>query len=80
MAGLNSRKDPQNMVPDVQVPARLDFGRIPVLEISPTVAGAARSVKAVIHEKFQVQARVFREGHDAVAAEVVLINPAGTET
>lgn len=80
MAGLNSRKNPENVAPKPALPAHLEFGRIPVLDISPTVAGGIRPVKAVLNETFQVRARVFREGHDAVAAQVVLINPAGVET
>jgi len=80
MAGLNSRKVSENVTSKVATPALLDFGRIPVLDVSPLVAGGARPVKAVLNETFQVRARVFREGHDAVAAEAVLINPAGIET
>ncbi|NBU85553.1 MAG: alpha-1,4-glucan--maltose-1-phosphate maltosyltransferase [Actinobacteria bacterium] len=80
MAGLNSRKNPENAVSQAPLPAHLEFGRIPVLDVSPTVAGGTRPVKAVLNETFQVRARVFREGHDAVAAEVILINPAGLET
>jgi len=80
MAGVNSRKNTENVAQAPGFSARLDFGRIPVLDVSPTVAGGTRPVKAVLNEKFMVRARVFREGHDAVAAEVVLINPAGQET
>ncbi|NBX70454.1 MAG: DUF3416 domain-containing protein, partial [Actinobacteria bacterium] len=80
MAGVNSRKNTENVAQAAGFSARLDFGRIPVLDVSPTVAGGTRPVKAVLNEKFMVRARVFREGHDAVAAEVVLINPAGQET
>ncbi len=36
-----------------------------------------RPAKAVVGETFQVTATVFREGHDAVAANVVLRDPAG---
>ncbi|MBU6348035.1 MAG: DUF3416 domain-containing protein, partial [Actinomycetales bacterium] len=59
--------------------ANLDFGRIPVLDVSPVIAGGARPVKAVQNERFMVTGRVFREGHDAVAAEVVLTNPQGLD-
>ncbi|NBU32300.1 MAG: alpha-1,4-glucan--maltose-1-phosphate maltosyltransferase [Actinobacteria bacterium] len=58
----------------------LEFGRIPVLDVSPVVGGGARPVKAVLNERFLISARVFREGHDAVGAEAVLINPADQET
>lgn len=80
MAGLNSRKNPEIEAQKAILPAHLDFGRIPVLDVSPTVASGTRPVKAVINERFYVRARVFREGHDSVAAETVLINPAGVQT
>ena len=56
-----------------------EFGRIPVLDIWPTVGGGARPAKAVVGEFFPVRASVFREGYDSVAADVVLIDPKGNE-
>ncbi len=53
------------------------IGRIPVLDVRPSVDGGRRPAKAVSGETFQVTATVFREGHDAVAADVVLVDPAG---
>ncbi|MDX3239705.1 alpha-1,4-glucan--maltose-1-phosphate maltosyltransferase [Streptomyces sp. ME03-5709C] len=53
------------------------IGRIPVLDVRPLVDCGRRPAKAVVGETFQVTATVFREGHDAVAANVVLRNPAG---
>ncbi|MEU8570041.1 alpha-1,4-glucan--maltose-1-phosphate maltosyltransferase [Streptomyces pathocidini] len=53
------------------------IGRIPVLDISPLVDCGRRPAKAVVGETFTVSATVFREGHDAVAANVVLRDPAG---
>jgi starch synthase (maltosyl-transferring) len=47
-------------------------GRYPIEDLSPVVAGGRRPVKAVVGESFVVGATVFREGHDAVAATVVL--------
>ena len=79
MAGL-SRKNSEKRAETATFPAHLEFGRIPVMDVSPTVATGTRPVKAVLNERFVVRARVFREGHDAVAAEVVLINPTGQET
>lgn len=38
---------------------------------------ASRPAKAVVGETFEVTATVFREGHDAVAANVVLRDPSG---
>ncbi|CAL9417478.1 maltotransferase domain-containing protein [Streptomyces sp. enrichment culture] len=52
-------------------------GRIPVLDVRPLVRGGLRPAKAVTGETFQVSATVFREGHDAVAANVVLTDPGG---
>ncbi|WP_432058918.1 maltotransferase domain-containing protein, partial [Streptomyces sp. bgisy022] len=52
-------------------------GRIPVLDVRPLVRGGLRPAKAVTGETFEVSATVFREGHDAVAANVVLTDPAG---
>ena len=55
------------------------IGRIPVLDVRPSVDGGARPAKAVVDEEFDVTATVFREGHDAVNASVVLTDPSGTE-
>ncbi|MFF7968965.1 alpha-1,4-glucan--maltose-1-phosphate maltosyltransferase [Streptomyces sp. NPDC007903] len=52
-------------------------GRIPVLDVRPLVQGGRRPAKAVPGEVFEVSATVFREGHDAVAADVVLRDPDG---
>ncbi|MFF0224763.1 maltotransferase domain-containing protein, partial [Streptomyces sp. NPDC004629] len=52
-------------------------GRIPVLDVRPVVLGGRRPAKAVVGETFEVSATVFREGHDAVAAHVVLCDPEG---
>ncbi|MFJ3671021.1 alpha-1,4-glucan--maltose-1-phosphate maltosyltransferase [Streptomyces sp. NPDC090106] len=52
-------------------------GRIPVREVCPAVDGGRLPAKAVVGETFQVSATVFREGHDAVAANVVLTDPEG---
>lgn len=53
------------------------IGRIPVLDVRPLVDCGRRPAKAVVGETFQITATVFREGHDAVAANVVLTDPAG---
>ncbi|MFI6489759.1 maltotransferase domain-containing protein, partial [Streptomyces sp. NPDC050564] len=52
-------------------------GRIPVLDVRPIVLGGHRPAKAVVGESFEISATVFREGHDAVAANVVLRDPDG---
>ncbi|MDJ0460747.1 alpha-1,4-glucan--maltose-1-phosphate maltosyltransferase [Streptomyces sp. H27-C3] len=55
------------------------IGRIPVLDVRPAVDCGRRPAKAVAGEAFQITATVFREGHDAVAAQVVLRDPAGRD-
>ena len=52
-------------------------GRIPVLDVTPQLEGGKYPAKATLGEPFEVTAVVIREGHDALAAEVVLIDPAG---
>ena len=51
-------------------------GRIGLTDVSPSVAGGRYPAKAVVGELIQVGATVFREGHDAVAANVVWRPPA----
>ncbi|MER7405071.1 maltotransferase domain-containing protein, partial [Streptomyces sp. NPDC000070] len=52
-------------------------GRIPVLDVRPVVQRGRRPAKAVTGETFEISATVFREGHDAVAANAVLRDPEG---
>ncbi|MFD9467148.1 maltotransferase domain-containing protein, partial [Streptomyces sp. NPDC060027] len=59
------------------VTAATAVGRIPVLDVRPIVQHGRRPAKAVVDEEFEVSATVFREGHDAVAANVVLRDPDG---
>jgi starch synthase (maltosyl-transferring) len=51
------------------------IGRIPILDVEPAVDCGRRPAKAVNGETFEVSATVFREGHDIVAAGVVLRDP-----
>jgi len=53
------------------------IGRIPVLDVSPHVGCGGHPAKSVVGEPFEVSATVFREGHDAVGANVVLRDPRG---
>jgi starch synthase (maltosyl-transferring) len=55
----------------------MSIGRIPIVDVQPRVLDGARPAKAVPGEVFTVTATVFREGHDAVAANVVLTGPDG---
>ncbi|MET7704468.1 maltotransferase domain-containing protein, partial [Streptomyces sp. NPDC005485] len=52
-------------------------GRIPIVEVHPVVECGGRPAKAVAGETFRVTATLFGEGHDAVAANVVLRDPDG---
>ena len=54
------------------------IGRIPVLDVMPIVDGGNLPTKSVVGEPFTVRATVFREGHDAVNATLVLTAPDGT--
>jgi starch synthase (maltosyl-transferring) len=53
--------------------------RIPVHKVSPVIEGGAYAAKAVVGESIPIRATVFREGHDAVNASVVLTDPNGNE-
>lgn len=64
---------PQTSAPQVPI------GRIPVQDVRPCVDGGARPAKSVVGEQFDVTATVFREGHDAVNATLVLTDPDGVE-
>jgi starch synthase (maltosyl-transferring) len=70
-----ARIDPASSLPAGVAP----FGRIPVQNVTPLVDGGTRPAKAVVGETFTVTATVFREGHDAVNATVVLTDPAGVD-
>src|SRR5687768_8189839 len=52
-------------------------GRIPVLDVTPKLECGKHPAKAAVGEPFDVSATVIREGHDALNAEVVLIDPEG---
>ena len=52
-------------------------GRIPIMDVAPVLTGGRYPAKAVVGETFTVSALVFREGHDALNADVVLTDPAG---
>ena len=68
---------PVEVTPVVPVPG---IGRIPVTKVEPVIEGGAFPAKAVVGELIPIRAKVFREGHDAVAASVILTDPRGRET
>ncbi|MEW2050249.1 maltotransferase domain-containing protein, partial [Streptomyces sp. NPDC005476] len=53
------------------------IGRIPVRDVEPCVECGRRPAKAVSGETVRISATVFREGHDAIGANVVLKGPDG---
>ena len=59
---------------------QIPIGRIPVQDVRPTVDHGARPAKSVVGEPFEITATVFREGHDAVNASVILTDPDGVST
>jgi starch synthase (maltosyl-transferring) len=54
------------------------IGRIPTLDVSPVIDGGRWPAKAFEGEILPFSARVFREGHDSVAAEILLTSPSGS--
>lgn len=55
------------------------IGRIPVVDVLPTLEQGRWPAKAAVGEAVPIRATIFREGHDAVAATAVLIDPEGRE-
>lgn len=55
------------------------FGRIPVHNVSPVLEGGAYPAKAIEDGDLPVTANIFREGHDAVGAAVIVTDPTGRE-
>ena len=51
------------------------IGRIPILDVQPSVDCGTRPAKAVAGETFDVSATVFREGHGIIGVGVVLRDP-----
>lgn len=61
------------------VPPRARITRIPATEVFPVIEQGTWPAKATEGESFPVRATVFREGHDALGVEAVLIDPDGKE-
>lgn len=60
-------------------PPQILTGRIPILDVEPAVESGRRPAKAAEGELIAVSATVFREGHDLISVEAVLLDPAGAE-
>jgi starch synthase (maltosyl-transferring) len=63
----------------LSAPPQVPIGRIPVADLKPCVDNGLRPAKSVVDEQFDVTATVFREGHDAVNATLVVTDPDGVE-
>lgn len=55
-------------------------GRIPILDVSPSLPGTPWLPKAFVGEVIPFEATIFREGHDAIGAALALTSPAGVVT
>ncbi len=54
-------------------------GRLGITDVSPVVSCGRYPARAVVGEHLPVAATVFREGHDAVAANVAWRGPDGSQ-
>ncbi|MFJ5974657.1 alpha-1,4-glucan--maltose-1-phosphate maltosyltransferase [Streptomyces sp. NPDC093060] len=54
-------------------------GRIPITDVRPCVDGGRRPARAIPGEPVEVSATIFREGHEELAAHVVLTGPDGEQ-
>ncbi|GAB3434952.1 alpha-1,4-glucan--maltose-1-phosphate maltosyltransferase [Phycicoccus ginsengisoli] len=79
-AGAGSTSPATRSAAPRSTPPQVPVGRIPVQDVRPCVDHGDRPAVSVVGEAFTVRATVFREGHDAVNASVVLTSPAGVET
>lgn len=67
------KSKPANAGSDSVIP----IGRIPIVDVSPCLENGSWAAKGTENEPFPVQATIFREGHDAFAAQCVLVDAAG---
>jgi starch synthase (maltosyl-transferring) len=56
------------------------LGRIPILGLSPVVDGGLWPAKAFSGEVVPFRATAFREGHDIIGADLILVDPSGVPT
>ncbi|MGH4033402.1 maltotransferase domain-containing protein [Actinomycetota bacterium Odt1-20B] len=59
---------------------RTMLGRLAIDDISPVVGHGAHRAKAVVGEHLDIAATVWREGHEAIGADVIWYDPDGTRT
>ncbi|WP_430868626.1 alpha-1,4-glucan--maltose-1-phosphate maltosyltransferase [Demequina aurantiaca] len=58
----------------------MSVGRIPIVGVQPSLEEGRWPAKAVVGEAVPITATIFREGHDAEGATVVVTLPDGTDT
>src|SRR4051794_31790724 len=58
-------------------PRVLSVGRIPIVDVGPVLEGGRWPARAVVGEAIPITATIFREGHDAEGATVVITRPSG---
>jgi starch synthase (maltosyl-transferring) len=56
------------------------IGRIPILDLSPLVDGGLWPAKAFSGEVVPFSATAFREGHDLIGVDLLLLDPSGAQT
>lgn len=54
-------------------------GRLPIMDVHPTVESGRLPAKAAVGEAIPVGATCFREGHDLIGVEAILLRPDGSE-
>lgn len=68
--------------PEAAQPARYEplLPRIPILELSPQVDEGLWAATAFSGEVIPFRATAFREGHDKIGVDLILLDPAGQQT
>ena len=64
----------------ISYPNSKPFGRLPILNVTPSVEAGRWPAKAFVGEVVPFGATIFREGHDALGAELLLTAPSGTQS
>ena len=78
-SGLGARANPRyrrSMAPS----GTPSVGRIPIVNVQPTLEQGRWAIRAVVGESIPITATIFREGHDAEGATIVVTDPSGKAT
>src|SRR5690606_2184800 len=59
--------------------SEMSLGRIPIVGVGPSLEEGRWPARATIGEAVPITATIFREGHDAEAATVVVTRPDGAQ-